>query len=151
MIKMEQYGTLTESGALFYDSLAEYKSDLANMKPGRVRITVESDSGPKTKKQAGYYWSALVPHTLIMLRDFLGLAEWLNKTNEDAHEFLKYMFNPVFVPDPLTGERVRLPGSTKKMSKERKEMYIESIILWAGDCGYKMPPPRTKKEKYEFA
>lgn len=150
MVKLIQYGTITESQKFFLDSREEFNSDIAQMKPGRVRITVEPDSGPTTKKQRGYYWAALVPHTLIMLREHCGMAEWLNKTNDDAHEFLKYMFNPVFVPDAKTGELVRLPGRTKKMSKEMKALYIDNIIIWAAELGYKMPPPRVKKLMYEF-
>lgn len=114
-------------------------------------ITIEKDNGAKTPKQHGYYWGVLVPHTLIILRDECGYLEWRDKTKDHAHEFLKYLFCPIMVMDRETGELIRLPGTTKTMSRDEKIKYIEDIIFWGFDkFNYTYPPPRNKADKYEL-
>lgn len=125
---------------------------VSHLKDGPVNIIIDTDVHNKTKNQRGYYWAVLVPHTLMILRDVCGMVEWKERTTEDAHEFLKYMFNPVFVPDLESGEEIRLPGSTKGMKKEQAINYIDSVILWAWDkFNYTMPAPKRKEDKYYFS
>jgi hypothetical protein len=135
------------SGLLRIVDRQELQAKIVNIKDTDVDIIIDTDTEKKTKKQRGYYWSTLVPHTLIILRDVCGYVEY--RTTEDAHTFLKYLFNPVLVPDPTTGEEVRLPGSTKGMKKEQSILFIDSIILWAWDkFNYIMPEPKRKEDKY---
>lgn len=127
-------------------------ANVSAIKDCDVNLIIDTDTRNKTQDQRGYYWSTLVPHTLIILRDEAGLVEWQTKTELDAHDFLKYKFNPVFVIDPETGEEVRLPGSTKKMKKGEASQYIDKIILWAWDTfNYSYPPPKRKEDKYYFS
>lgn len=129
------------------DTLA---SELGGFPDCDVLVTVEKDSGTKTRKQQGYYWSTLVPHTLIILRDICGYSEY--KTNGDAHEFLKYMHNPVYRPDPANpDEAIRYGGTTTTMSKEQKMKYIDAIIMDGWDKWvYSYPPPKKNQDKYYF-
>ena len=117
-----------------------------------VNIIIDTDVQPGSKNQRGYYWAVLAPHTLIILRDVCGYVEWRDKTIDDAHEFLKFMFNPFYIPDTDTGEMLRLPGSTKKMKKGEKMIYIDSIVMWGWDkFNYTYPPPKRKEDKYYFS
>lgn len=144
-MKVTAEGILIE-GVLKYDK-DSFRADLRRLKDQPVMIIIDTDYDKKTRKQRGYYWSVLVPHTLIILRDQCGMIEY--KTNEDAHTFLKYRHNPIFVPDPKTGEMIRLPGSTKGMKKQKAKNYIDSIILEGWDLfNYTYPPPRKGQEKY---
>jgi hypothetical protein len=138
------------SGVLRIVDRLELQAKIVNIKDTDVEVIIDTDTEKKTKKQQGYYWSTLVPHALIILRDVCGYVEY--RTPEDAHTFLKYMFNPVYVPDPVTHEKLRLPGSTKGMKKEQSILFIDSIILWAWDTfNYTMPEPKRKEDKYFLA
>lgn len=125
----------------------------SQVKDCEINLIIDTDVHNKTKKQQGYYWAVLVPHTLIILRDICGYSEY--RTIDDAHEFLKYMFNPLFVPNPENPDdydaRIRLPGSTKGMKKELKMIFIDSIIMWGWEkFQYTYPPPKRKEDKYYF-
>lgn len=116
-----------------------------------VIVSIEEDNGKGTKRQSGYYWSTLVPHTLIILRDLCGYSEY--KTIMDAHEFLKYRHNPQYKPNPENPEEpIRFGGTTTTMSKERKIQYIDDIIMDSWNTWqYTMPPPKRNQDKYYFS
>jgi hypothetical protein len=147
-MKIEQEGFIAK-GKLFIDDRGALNEKVSHAPDMPVMVTIERFTGRKTKRQGGYYWSTLVPHTLIILRDICGYREYESK--EQAHEFLKYAFNPRFAPDPETQEQLRMPGSTKRMSKERKMKYIDDIIMWGWEkFQYTYPPPRKGEKKYQF-
>lgn len=128
----------------------EFQAKIVSMKDTEVDVIVDTDTEKKTKRQRGYYWSTLVPHALMILRDVCGYHEF--QTTEDAHTYLKYAFNPVYVPDPESQEMTRLPGSTKGMKKEQAITFIDSIILWAWEkFNYTMPSPKRNEDKYFFS
>lgn len=136
------------NGVLRIADKKDLQSKIRVIKDTEVELTIDTDTENKTKRQRGYYWSTLVPHTLIILRDVCGYSEY--NTLEDSHTFLKYAFNPVYVPDPENkDEALRLPGSTKGMKKEQSILFIDSIIMWAWDkFNYTMPAPKRKEDKY---
>jgi hypothetical protein len=136
------------SGVLRIAERGELQAKIRHIKDTECEVIIDTDIKKKTRKQRGYYWSTLVPHTLIILRDVCGYSEY--NTLEDAHTFLKYAFNPVYVPDPeKQDEALRLPGSTKGMKKEQSILFIDSIIMWAWDkFNYTMPAPKRKEDKY---
>lgn len=137
----------TYKGKLRLRNEPAFKSQIAHLVDSEGMLTYDTDTKKKTKRQRGYYWSTIVPHTLIIMRDEAGNVEY--ESNDDAHLFLKYRFNPKWVTDPETGEKERLPGSTKKMKKEQAKHYIDSIVLWAYTFfNYTYPPPRRGEDKY---
>lgn len=135
-------------GVLRIADRQEFQAKIVALRDTECDIIVDTDTEKKSKKQRGYYWSTLVPHTLIILRDVCGYSEY--QTLDQAHNFLKYAFNPEYAPDPENpSEALRLPGSTKGMKKEQAMLFIDSIILWAWDkFNYTMPAPKRKEDKY---
>jgi hypothetical protein len=128
----------------------EFQTKIRHLKNTDAEVIVDTDTERQSKKARGYYWAVLVPHTLIILRDICGYSEY--RTREDAHEFLKYYFNPVYRPDPETQEAVRLPGSTKGMKKERAVVFIDGIIMWGWEkFQYTFPAPKRNEDKYFFS
>lgn len=138
-----------QHGVLRIVDRQELQAKIVNLKDTDCEVIIDTDTERKSKRQRGYYFAVLVPHTLIILRDLCGYHEF--QTTEDAHTYLKYAFNPVYVPDPETAEKTRLPGSTKGMKKEAAILFIDSIILWAWDkFNYTMPEPKRNEDKYFF-
>jgi hypothetical protein len=144
-MKVEASGFI-RTGKLFITERQSMNDRISFIKDCPVTITIEDEKSHKTLKQGGYYWSALVPHTLIILRDICGYSEY--KTKEDAHEFLKYRHNPLYKPG-VGGEQIRYGGSTRKMTKEEKTRYIDDIIVdgWV-TFNYTYPPPKKGQDKY---
>lgn len=139
-----------QEGVLRIVDREEFQSKIRHLKNSDVEVIVDTDTEGKTKKQRGYYFAVLVPHTLIILRDICGYSQY--QTPEQAHTFLKYKFNPEFVEDPETKEAVRLPGSTKKMKKEQSTLFIDSILMWAWEMfEYTFPAPKRNEDKYYFS
>jgi hypothetical protein len=139
-----------QDGVLRIADRQEFQAKIVSLKNTECEVIVDTDTEKKSKRQRGYYWSALVPHTLIILRDVCGYSEF--QTLDDAHTYLKYAFNPIHVPDPETQEMTRLPGSTKGMKKEQAKTFIDSIIMWAWDkFNYTMPAPKRNEDKYYFS
>jgi hypothetical protein len=139
-----------QKGILRIADRQEFQAKIVSLKDTECDVIIDTDTEKKTQKQRGYYFSTLVPHTLIILRDVCGYSEF--QTLEQAHNFLKYYFNPEFVPDPETSEMVRLPGSTKGMKKEHAIQFIDGIVMWAWDkFNYIMPVPKRKEDKYYFS
>lgn len=148
-MKVATKGYITD-GVLRIVDRQEFQAKIKSLKNTDVDLIVDTDTEGKTKKQRGYYFSTLVPHTLIILRDVCGYSEY--RTLEQAHNFLKYYFNPEYTPDPETQEMVRLPGSTKSMKKEQTITFIDSIIMWAWEkFNYTMPLPKRNEDKYYFS
>jgi hypothetical protein len=137
-----------QDGVLRIADRQDFQSKIVALKNTECDVIVDTDTEGKTKKQRGYYWAVLVPHTLIILRDICGYSEY--RTPEQAHEFLKYLFNPDYVPNPESPDEVlRLPGSTKKMKKEQSIIFIDSIVLWGWEkFNYTFPAPKRKEDKY---
>jgi hypothetical protein len=139
-----------QDGVLRIVDRQEFQAKIVSLKNTECEVIVDTDTEGKTKRQRGYYWSTLVPHTLIILRDVCGYSEY--RTLDQAHEFLKYMFNPEFVPNPETQEQMRLPGSTKRMKKEQTIIFIDSIVMWGWEkFNYTYPAPKRNEDKYYFS
>ena len=136
------------SGQFFIDDRAAFDEQCKLFKDGPGVMTL-NNPGAKSRKQQGYYWSCIVPYALILFRDKHGYREY--KNNDDIHELLKYRYNPVYRPDPETGEVVRYPGSTAKMTMDDKRHYIDAIVNEAWDkWQFSYPPPKKGQDKYAF-
>lgn len=97
-----------------------------DLKDGRYQVTIESNKN-RSENQNKYYWGALLPIVKDGLRD-MGYNEV--KTNEDAHEVLKYLFLKKRIPNEETGEVIELLGTTTKLSTVEFNEYIDQIIQW---------------------
>jgi hypothetical protein len=138
----EVFVTISSGEVVEKKTLERFIKTLPN---GRGLLKFE-DKNKHSDNQRGYYFSTIVPHVLILLRD-LGYNEF--KTKEQVHEFLKYKFNPVYILDIDTAEQVRTPGSTKKMLKVRYMQYIDDILQWAAEHSYFIPEPLNSEDKYK--
>ena len=125
-------------------NLKTFERLVASCPNGRYFISIE-DKNKHTDNQRSYYWAAIVPAVKVWLLE-QGFNEY--RTNQQAHEYLKYKHNPVFVPDPETGEQVRWPGSTKRMTKQRYREYIDDILMDMAQKGVYIPEPENSEDKY---
>ena len=111
---------------------------------GRGVLKFESKQ-KHSSNQRCYYFGVIVPHILLLLRD-MGYNEF--RTKEDAHLFCKYKFAPIEILDIDTGAITKVPGSTKKMTKERYRQFIDDILMFAAEHSYMIPEPPNTEEKY---
>ena len=98
-----------------------------------VDITIRKHKTKRSNKQNAYYWGVVVPI----------LANHFGYDQEEMHEELKLLFNPVQSKiDP--GRKIG--GSTTKLSTVEffsdEDSYIERICRWAAsEYGVYIPPP----------
>lgn len=84
----------------------------------------------RSSQQNRYYFGCCLPLVKEGLQD-IGYREV--KTNEDAHEVLKYLFLKKVIPNEETGEVIETLGTTTKLSTTEFNEYIDQIIQWAAE------------------
>lgn len=99
------------------------------LQDGRYLVSIENGKN-RTSPQNRYYWGCILPIVKDGLRE-AGYREV--KTNEDAHEVLKYLFLKKRIPNEETGEVIELLGTTTKLSTVEFNEYIDQIIQWAAE------------------
>ena len=99
------------------------------LKDGRYLVSIENGKN-RTSPQNRYYWGCCLPIVRDGLKD-IGYNEI--KTNEDAHEVLKYLFLKKRIPNEETGEVIELLGTTTKLSTTEFNEYTDQIIQWASE------------------
>lgn len=99
------------------------------LKDGRYLVSIENGKN-RTSPQNRYYWGCCLP----LVKDGLqGIGYREVKTNEDAHEVLKYLFLKKVIPNEETGEVIETLGTTTKLSTTEFNEYIDQIIQWAAE------------------
>ena len=99
------------------------------LQDGRYLVTIESNKN-RTSPQNRYYWGCCLPLIKDGLQD-IGYREV--KTNEDAHEVLKYLFLKKRIPNEETGEVIELLGSTAILTTVEFNAFIDEVIQWAAE------------------
>jgi hypothetical protein len=122
--KTEQYGYL-EGGKLHILNRKRMEDDLRQFKDCDVEITIKK-RGKRSLPQNAYYWSTVVRE----LRDFF-IDKGNDITDEDIHEMLKKMFNPLHIRND-GGEIIdTIGGTTTTLNKEEFASYLDRIIIWS--------------------
>jgi hypothetical protein len=113
------------------------------LKDGRYLVSIESGKN-RTNPQNRYYWGCCLTLVKEGLQD-IGYREV--RTNEDAHEVLKYLFLKKLIPNEETGEVIEILGTTTKLSTTEFNEYIERIIQWASEyLNIQIPLPNEQLE-----
>ena len=104
----------------------------------QIDIVFRKHRSKRSNLQNAYYWSVVVPI----------LAQHFGYDNEEMHEELKLLFNPIQSKiDP--GRKIG--GSTKKLSTVEffsdEDSYVNRIARWgATEHGIYIPPPGEIEE-----
>lgn len=108
-------GTI-KNGKPILDNLPKYRAYLSAFKEeARIELILRKQAKKRTDPQNRYYWGVVVPM----------LSEHFGYTKEEMHEALKWQFLKKPEANPPT------VGSTRKLSTEEFNNYIESIQVWA--------------------
>jgi hypothetical protein len=138
----EVFTTISE-GKLKDNTIERLVKTLPN---GRYLVKFE-DKTKHSSNQRAYYWACIIPEILYALRE-AGYNEF--KTKDDVHTFLKYHFAPVEILDITTGEMVKIPGSTKKMTKARYREFIDDVMMFSSQkLSHFIPEPKNPEDKYD--
>ena len=113
------------------------------LQDGKYLVTIESNKH-RSSEQNKYYWGCCLP----LVRDGLKEAGYREvKTNEDAHEVLKYLFLKKRIPNEETGEVIEMLGSTAGLTTVEFNAFIEEVIQWAAEfLGIQIPLPNKQMQ-----
>lgn len=101
----------------------------------RVVISIEKLKKSRSNAQNRYYWGQVVP---IIQRGLIDLGHDLNR--DEVHEFLKMNFNYTELVNEDTGELLKVPSSTSKLSTKEFMEYIERISRFAAEMLHEVIP-----------
>lgn len=122
------------------------KEILLKLKDGQHMLTIK-DLRRRSLPQNAYYWSVVVPMVRKGLYD-IGYDDV--RTNEDAHEVLKYLFIKKEVINKQTGEFYNITGHSKDLNIPEFQEYLESICRWAVEnLGVVIPSPNEQLIRYD--
>jgi hypothetical protein len=111
---------------------------------GDVEFTldIERKKNRRTLTINRYWWGVLVP---VVQRGLYNMGHDLSK--EEVHEFLKAQFNFTEIVNEDTGEIMRLPLSTSKLSGSEFWKLVGRVAQWAAEwLGENIPPPGEQAE-----
>lgn len=105
-----------------------YQKSLNQFREGEIiKITFENYKSKRTLDQNAYYWGIVLPT----------VSEDTGDSEAELHEFFKRKFiTPRFIT--ACGERIRIPGSTAKLSKSD---FCDYIMRIEALTGLKFPDP----------
>jgi hypothetical protein len=93
----------------------------------------------RSDSQNRFYWGCVLSIVKEGLQQ-VGYREV--KTNEDAHEILKFLFLKKKMINEVNGEEIIIPGSTQKLTTVEFMAYIEEITQWSASyLGCIIPNP----------
>jgi hypothetical protein len=108
-----------------WDALRRY---IQTCNDGPYRIEVKPYKPSRSDRQNRYYWGVVVR----LLADHCGY------TDDEMHDALKWMFLRV-----SSGNKPDTVRSTKRLTTQEFEVYIETIKRWAAqDMGVYIPDPQ---------
>lgn len=123
---MELFIDVQHGNIILADTLTE---KLKNLPDSRYKITIKKHN-KRSLSQNAYYHGVIVPIVKDGLREagFDGI-----KTDEDAHEAIKYLFLQKTIKNSLNGESIELLGSTKELSTTEFIQFVADIQKWAAE------------------
>lgn len=123
---------IIKDGKPILDNLPKYRAYLSAFKEGtRVDLILKKQTKKRSNKQNKYYWHVVIE----ILREYFGYSK------DEMHEALKWQFLRKPDSNPPT------VGSTRKLSTEEFNTYIESIQIWAAsEFSVVVPDPNEVDE-----
>lgn len=116
------------------------------LQDGRYLLTIVG-AKHRSNNQNSYYWGCVLPLVRAGLNNN-GYREI--KTNQEAHEVLKYLFLKKAVVNQDTGEVIELLGSTATLTTLEFNEYIEDIARWCSEyLGFALPLPNEYAPMFE--
>lgn len=111
----------------------------------RFIVTIEKVKKKRSHGANRYYWGVVI---LIIQRGLVELGHDLNK--DETHEFLLSNFAYSEIVNEETGEIVRVPGKTSKMSGREFWEYIERVARFAAENLHEVIPPPNEQAQIDF-
>jgi hypothetical protein len=135
-----EFTALVNKGCL-PKGIADQIADVVRRMDGkRLRIKIEEFKQRRSSPQNRYYHGVCVKLVTQMFRDAGN-----NVNEDDVHLFLKLrvgkLLQVIVSPD---GEVHKSVGSTKKLSKQEFEVYLEKIRAWAAGFDLIIPLPNEE-------
>jgi hypothetical protein len=127
-------GTVTK-GRVSFDQPERWAGNLARFEGKRIEVSLQALRKSRSSQQNRYYWSVVVPI----------FGEWTGETKDEAHNTLKTIHNQVERVLP-SGELIREPGSTAKLTTGEFSAYVERVCVWCAQQGVYIPPPGHVEE-----
>lgn len=113
------------------------------LQDGRYLVKIDK-ANKRSLPQNAYYHGVIVPLVKNGLKD-IGYNEV--RTNEDAHECLKYLFLKKQIPNENTGEVIEILGSTAKLTTTEFNLFIEQVAQWCSEyLGFVLPMPNEQMQ-----
>ena len=117
------------------------RSAFSDLKAGRYSIKIDR-ANKRSLNQNNFYWGVVVPLVKEGLKD-IGYNEI--RTNEQAHETLKFLFLKKQIPNENTGEIIEILGSTAKLTTIEFNLLIEQVAQWCSEfLGFVLPMPNEQ-------
>lgn len=126
--KIEYTGTVDELGTLKIINRRQFDESLKSFAGKEVEIIVQRKKSRRSDPQNKYYWAVVVTECQQGFRE-LG-NDW---SKEQVHDFLKTNYNYREVVNESTGEVLRYPLSTARLTKSEFSEMIEKIIRFAAE------------------
>jgi len=126
MSDVKAFGHVDDAGKMTVFSRDHFINDLKALSGSLIQIVV-SKAGKRSTPQNRYYWGAVLPIIREALKD-LGMQ----LSTEQVHDMMKFKFLLVeYVTSD--GDVIKSIGSSKHLTKEQFNEYIESIKQWASE------------------
>jgi hypothetical protein len=135
---VKAFGYVDETGKLKLFSQSEFIEQLKAIPNTIVTLTL-SKSGKRSSMQNRYYFGGVIPIVRQGLKD-MGIV----MSAEQTHSLLKFRFlKQEFISND--GEVIESTGSTKELSKQEFNEYIERIKQWAAEyLNIQIPDPEEQ-------
>ena len=140
MSEVKAFGHIDENGKMTLFSRDIFINDLKALSGSIIQLVV-SKAGKRSSPQNRYYWGGVLPIVREGLKD-LGTPLSI----EQVHDLMKFKFLLIeYVTSD--GEIIKSIGSTKALSKEQFNEYIESIKQWSAEyLNVYIPDPNQQTE-----
>jgi hypothetical protein len=141
MDKLELYGHITETGVIKIHNRRLMEDWAQGYKGKNLKIVIQKAGKKRSTQFNRYYWGVVVENVRYGL-----LQIGYQMTKEEVHYWLKYKFNPIYIPGE-GGEAIEVPGTTTTHTNEDFGEYIEKIAQFAAEyLNIVIPPPTAKLE-----
>lgn len=144
MREVYTYGHI-EAGQLKVHRRTDFLKAISCLTPGRVMVIVKKIYRQRTLPENAYYWGVVINEFCEGYFDMTGEKI----TPEQAHEILKQECNSKEVTNEKTGQVIKVPQTTAKMTTIEFEEYLEScrafIFEW---FNRRVPLPNEQSELF---
>ena len=145
------FGRVTDAGQIELPG-KKMRAELRLMAGHRIEVRVRRHRNRRSTPQLRYYWGCVVQGILHALREVDPETGW---TADGAHELLKFKFLPLVrewreYVNMETGETIREPLTTTKLTTVEEEMYHDYCRKWGSEFfGITIALPNEQVEMFE--